>query len=134
MPEGDVVWQTARRLDEALAGRVLTRSDFRVPRHATADLTGQTVTESVGRTGRLVVVEENQYTGGWGTEIAAHVAGACFDALHAPVLRITAPDVPVPFGQELERRFVPSAEYVSEQVGSLIETRRVPAPWWEAFA
>jgi len=94
----------------------------------------QTVTESVGRTGRLVVVEENQYTGGWGTEIAAHVAGACFDALHAPVLRITAPDVPVPFGQELERRFVPSAEYVSEQVGSLIETRRVPAPWWEAFA
>jgi pyruvate dehydrogenase E1 component beta subunit len=90
-----------------------------------------TVTESVRRTGRLVVVEENQYTGGWGTDIAAHVAGACFDALTAPVLRITAPDVPVPFGQELERRFVPSSEYVGEQVSSLIETRRVPAPWWE---
>ncbi len=91
-----------------------------------------TVTESVRRTGRLVVVEENQYTGGWGTEIAAHVGATCFDALKAPVMRVTAPDVPVPYG-ELERRFVPSPEYVLEQVGSLIETRRVPAPWWEAL-
>jgi endonuclease VIII len=43
MPEGDTVWFTARRLDEALAGRVLTCSDFRVPRFATTDLTGRTV-------------------------------------------------------------------------------------------
>src|ERR1700756_4542505 len=47
MPEGDVVWYTARRLHEALAGRVLTRSDFRVPRLATADLAGDVVTETV---------------------------------------------------------------------------------------
>ena len=38
MPEGDAVWLTARRLHAALAGRVLIRSDFRVPRFATADL------------------------------------------------------------------------------------------------
>ena len=43
------MWLTARRLHGALAGRVLTRSDFRVPRFATADLTGQTVTETVSR-------------------------------------------------------------------------------------
>jgi endonuclease-8 len=49
MPEGDVVWYTARRLHEALAGRTLTRSDFRVPRLATADLTGDVVTETVSR-------------------------------------------------------------------------------------
>jgi endonuclease VIII len=49
MPEGDVVWYTARRLHEALAGRKLTRSDFRVPRLATADLTGDEVTETVSR-------------------------------------------------------------------------------------
>lgn len=55
MPEGDIVWYTARRLREALAGRVLTRSDFRVPRHATADLTGQTVTESVSRGKHLLI-------------------------------------------------------------------------------
>jgi DNA-formamidopyrimidine glycosylase len=49
MPEGDAVWYTARRLHEALAGRPLTRSDFRVPRFATADLTGDVVTETVSR-------------------------------------------------------------------------------------
>ena len=49
MPEGDVVRYTARRLHEALAGKVLTRSDFRVPRLATADLAGDVVTETVPR-------------------------------------------------------------------------------------
>jgi endonuclease VIII len=49
MPEGDVVWSTARRLHEALAGRALARSEFRVPRLATADLTGDVVTETVAR-------------------------------------------------------------------------------------
>jgi endonuclease VIII len=49
MPEGDVVWRSARQLDRALAGRVLERSDFRVPRFATADLTGQVVTGTVSR-------------------------------------------------------------------------------------
>jgi len=49
MPEGDIVWYTARRLHEALGGKVLTRSDFRVPRLATADLAGDVVTETVAR-------------------------------------------------------------------------------------
>jgi endonuclease-8 len=47
MPEGDTVWRAARQLREALEGRVLTVSDFRVPRYATTDLTGRVVTESV---------------------------------------------------------------------------------------
>ena len=49
MPEGDSVWRTARRLDKGLAGRVLVRSDFRVPQHATADLAGGIVVETVSR-------------------------------------------------------------------------------------
>jgi endonuclease VIII len=49
MPEGDVVWRTARQLDAALTGRMLTHSEFRVPRFATTDLTGRTVTETVSR-------------------------------------------------------------------------------------
>ncbi|PZG56736.1 DNA glycosylase [Spongiactinospora gelatinilytica] len=49
MPEGDAVYRTAVRLRAALDGRVLTRSDFRVPKHATADLTGRTVIETVSR-------------------------------------------------------------------------------------
>jgi endonuclease VIII len=49
MPEGDVVWRTAHQLDEALTGRPLRRSDFRVPRFATTDLTGRAVTGTVAR-------------------------------------------------------------------------------------
>jgi endonuclease-8 len=49
VPEGDTVWRTARSLDRALAGQVLTRTDFRVPQLATADLGGATVLQTVSR-------------------------------------------------------------------------------------
>ena len=49
MPEGDTVWRAARALDRALSGQVLTRTDFRVPQHATADLAGGVVTDTVSR-------------------------------------------------------------------------------------
>ena len=62
MPEGDVVWQTARRLHQALAGRTLTRSDFRVPRLATADLAGDDVLETVSRGKHLLTRTKNGLT------------------------------------------------------------------------
>lgn len=49
MPEGDTVWLAARRMHAALAGKVLRRTDFRVPSLATLDLAGRTVTEFVSR-------------------------------------------------------------------------------------
>jgi endonuclease-8 len=49
MPEGDTVWLSAKHMHEALAGRTLTRSDFRVPQLATSDLTGRDVLEVVPR-------------------------------------------------------------------------------------
>ena len=49
MPEGDTVWRTAHHLDRALSGSVLVRSDFRVPAHATLDLSGRRVVETVSR-------------------------------------------------------------------------------------
>jgi endonuclease VIII len=79
MPEGDVVWYTARRLHEALAGRTLTRSDFRVPRLATADLTGDVVTETASRgkhlltrtRGGLTVHTHLRMDGAWRVQPAA---------------------------------------------------------------
>ena len=62
VPEGDVIWYTARRLHEALAGRVLTRSDFRVPRYATVDLRGQLVTAAVARGKHLLIRTGNGLT------------------------------------------------------------------------
>jgi endonuclease VIII len=55
VPEGDTVLNTARALHEALAGQRLTRSDFRVPALATADLTGATVLESACRGKHLLL-------------------------------------------------------------------------------
>ncbi|MBG0815905.1 Fpg/Nei family DNA glycosylase [Planomonospora sp. ID82291] len=62
MPEGDVVHRTAGRLGRALDGRVLTRSDFRVPRYATADLTGRTVLETAARGKHLLTRVEGGLT------------------------------------------------------------------------
>ncbi|WNI28848.1 DNA-formamidopyrimidine glycosylase family protein [Streptomyces sp. ITFR-6] len=62
MPEGDTVLQTARRLHRALAGQVLTRSDLRVPRFATADLTGRTVLDAISRGKHLLTRFEGGLT------------------------------------------------------------------------
>src|ERR1017187_9681080 len=62
VPEGDLVWLAAKRLREALAGRVLTRSDFRVPRFATTDLTGRSVTESLSPGKHLLLRVEGGLT------------------------------------------------------------------------
>lgn len=55
MPEGDTVFRAARRLHEALAGREVTRFELRVPRHATADLRGETVHEVIARGKHLLL-------------------------------------------------------------------------------
>jgi endonuclease-8 len=62
VPEGDTVWLAARRLGEALEGRPLTRTDFRVPRYATTDLTGRQVTESASRGKHLLTRVEGGVT------------------------------------------------------------------------
>jgi endonuclease-8 len=49
VPEGDTVWRAAQRLDQALSGRPLVRTDFRVPAYATWDLSGAHVLETVSR-------------------------------------------------------------------------------------
>ncbi|MEN0024051.1 Fpg/Nei family DNA glycosylase [Microbacterium sp. LWO14-1.2] len=55
MPEGDTVFRTARRLEEAIVGAEVTRFDLRVPRFATVDLTGQPVVASVARGKHLLL-------------------------------------------------------------------------------
>src|SRR5262244_2300839 len=62
MPEGDVVWRTSRQLDAALAGRPLTRSDFRVPRFATTNLVGREVHEAVSRGKHLLIRVDGDVT------------------------------------------------------------------------
>jgi endonuclease VIII len=62
VPEGDTVWRACRRLNEVLAGRVLTRSEFRVPSLATTDLTGVGVREVISRGKHQLFRFGNEFT------------------------------------------------------------------------
>ncbi len=77
------------------------------------------ILESVRKTGRLVVVEEDNLTGGWAGDIAAMVAEEAFFWLDAPIKRVSAPDTPPPFAPVMEEFYVPSEERVVEAVKSL---------------
>ncbi|MEU6530016.1 DNA-formamidopyrimidine glycosylase family protein [Streptomyces sp. NPDC046928] len=62
MPEGDTVWQSAKRLHTALAGRVLALSDFRAPKFALVDLSGRTVLDVTARGKHLLTRVEGGVT------------------------------------------------------------------------
>ena len=84
-----------------------------------APLDERTVMESVGRTGRALVVHEAQLTGGFGGEIAARIAEGAFEALDAPVRRLAYPDHPVPFNKELEAVCLPDEESIAASLREL---------------
>ncbi len=74
----------------------------------------ETIIESVKKTGRLVTVEEGWQQSGIGAEIAARVMQHAFDYLDAPVLRVSAKDVPLPYAANLEKLALPSVAEVIE--------------------
>jgi len=76
--------------------------------------------ESVRKTNRCVVVEEGWRYAGFGAEIADRVQRECFDALDAPVIRVTAADVPMPYSKMLEKAFLPQPERVVEAVRQVL--------------
>lgn len=84
-----------------------------------------TITASVRRTNRVVVVHEAVRFGGIGAEIAAQIQEAAFDHLDAPVGRIGAPFSPVPFSPALEQHYVPDAARIAAGVREVLHR---PAP------
>ncbi|TLY36524.1 MAG: alpha-ketoacid dehydrogenase subunit beta [Nitrospirae bacterium] len=82
-----------------------------------------TVFESVEKTGKLIIVEEDNLTGGWGAEVAARIADSCIDYLDAPIRRVAAPDTPVPFAPVMENFYVPSAEKIVAAVNAVVSWR-----------
>jgi pyruvate dehydrogenase E1 component beta subunit len=93
--------------------------DLRVirPLHAT------TIIESVTRTNRLLVVEENHSLGGWGGELIATVVAEAFDHLDAPPERLTLPDWPMPYSPRLEDAALPSVEAIVARARDMVEGR-----------
>jgi pyruvate dehydrogenase E1 component beta subunit len=78
-----------------------------------------TVLASVRRTSRLIIVEENPYQGGWGGTVAAVVADEGFESLDAPIRRVAAACVPLPFADTLEQEVIPTTEKVVAAIKSL---------------
>jgi 2-oxoisovalerate dehydrogenase E1 component beta subunit len=68
------------------------------------------VLESVRKTGKALIVHEDNLTGGFGAEVAALVAQQAFEHLDAPVTRVAALDTPIPFTPVLEREYLPTEE------------------------
>ncbi len=79
-----------------------------------------TILESVRKTGKLLVVHEDNLTGGVGAEIAALAADQAFEYLDGPVMRVCGPDVPtMPFASSLEDAYMPTAEKIGAALDRL---------------
>jgi 2-oxoisovalerate dehydrogenase E1 component beta subunit len=138
LPEGEIVTPIGKA-DIARAGDDLTVVTYGWMRHVCLDaarelekegvsievidlrtlhpLDRASVVESVKKTNRCLVVHEDTRTGGIAGEIAAIVREEAFEHLDGPVLRVTAPDTPVPFSPPLEDYFLP-------KVGDVIKACR----------
>lgn len=73
-----------------------------------APLDYETIFASVQKTGRALIVHEDNLTGGIGGEISAQITENCFQYLDAPVMRCASMDTPIPFSAELEKEFLGS--------------------------
>lgn len=81
----------------------------------------EAIVESIKKTKRAVIVHEACITGGPGAEIAAVIAGAALDYLDAPVVRVAAPDIPVPFSPPMESYFIPQERDIIDAVRKVLE-------------
>jgi 2-oxoisovalerate dehydrogenase E1 component beta subunit len=78
------------------------------------------ILESVRKTGKAMVVHEDNLTGGFGAEVSAIISEHAFDALDGPVIRVAAPDIPaMPFNGPQEEFFMPSPTKIAEAMRQL---------------
>ena len=75
---------------------------------------------SVARTGRLVIAHEAVKRGGWGAELAALVAEHALDVLDAPIVRVAARNVPMPYNDSLERATIPSQQDIAAALRGVV--------------
>jgi pyruvate/2-oxoglutarate/acetoin dehydrogenase E1 component len=81
----------------------------------------ETIINSVKKTGRVVVASEDARTGGVAAELATMITEEAFDYLDAPVRRVSALDVPIPYAPVLESTVVPQERHVREAVLELAQ-------------
>jgi 2-oxoisovalerate dehydrogenase E1 component beta subunit len=110
---------TASEAAEALAGDGVEVEI--VDLRTLVPLDEETVLRSVAKTGRAIVLHEAPRTGGFGGEVAATIVEKAFEYLDAPIVRVTAPDTPVPYSPPLEEYYLPGKDDVLEAARKLID-------------
>ena len=79
-----------------------------------------TILSSAKKTGKILIVYEDNLTGGFGAEIAAIIAQEAFEYLDAPIIRVAAPDIPtMPFAPTLEHFYMPDPEKIAAAMREL---------------
>jgi 2-oxoisovalerate dehydrogenase E1 component beta subunit len=82
----------------------------------------ETIINSVKKTGKILIVHEDNLTGGVGAEIAAIVADQAFEYLDGPISRLCGPDIPtMPFAQSLEEAYLPNTDKVASALRELTQ-------------
>ncbi len=76
----------------------------------------ETLAASITKTSRLVMVEEDHKTGGFGAQVVSWAAEKLFYSLDAPPLRIAAEDVPIPYNRTLELASIPTPTSIASQI------------------
>lgn len=80
----------------------------------------ETISNSVKKTGKIVIVSEDCKTAGVSAEIAATIAEKALDYLDAPIKRVTAPDTPIPFSPPLEQFIIPNVQSIIRAVKEVV--------------
>lgn len=79
----------------------------------------ETVEKSVKKTGKLMIVHEDTYNGGWGSQVSAHFAEHNIYDLDAPIKIVAAYDTPIPFASPMENFVIPSVERITDEARKL---------------
>jgi 2-oxoisovalerate dehydrogenase E1 component beta subunit len=109
---GAMVWVALEAADKlAQEGASLEVVDLRT----LLPLDRQTVCESVRKTGKVLLLHEDTRTGGMAGELAASITESVWEHLDGPIVRVTAPDTPVPYSPPLEEAFLPNCGKVVEK-------------------
>jgi len=86
-----------------------------------------TILRSVKKTGRLVIAHEGWKSGGFGAEVSALVAEQAIDWMEGPIMRIGAPETPMPYNDKLERASIPSQRSMVDVIRALVRRDEVQA-------
>ena len=80
--------------------------------------------ESVSKTGRLVIVDDSNWTCGFAADVAANIVDLCWSDLKAPIKRVTRYDAPIPFAVPLEQAVVASISLAEARIREVLRERR----------